>query len=511
MGSRVWGACPHTGDVHSWARTIGLVICDEDTGSGMRCPTLSMAAPSPANGGSKQDQAPAAGTDPARPVSPGRRGPDGLVVAGCSSSRSSGAADEHQRRPRSSPSSTPTDSSASGVDGVRLGQLRQVTDGAAGSARPTRATSRICSCTTRGLTPSDRWRLPTAARSPTCSARSSLPGAMLCRSPPEVAVTAMPDTPPRPAWSSTSPLWPRSPPAPAPPRSASGARLIDVYTPLNNSGVSIPAGSCPTVGIAGLTLGGGVGVVDRAYGLTCDAMSSVVVVTADSRVVTADATTNSDLYWACRGGGGGNFGIATSFTYRTFPTSPLTLVFLTWPWAAAADVVPAWLSWAPSAPDQLWSNLLLMADPAGGSPKLQVGVVWMGPASGVEAPARPPVRRGGFAALRTSDRDRTLWPRHVRRRRMRVVQPGRLSSTVSGAGRSPVPPAQPGQVRLFPRSAGRRRGRRLDFRDRRPAIGWRAGGGRDRRLRRRYQSGRSRGDGLRAPFGPGVGPVQRPI
>ncbi len=166
----------------------------------------------------------------------------------------------------------------------------------------------------------------------------------------------------------------------------SGARLIDVYTPLNNAGVSIPGGSCPTVGIAGLTLGGGVGVVDRAYGLTCDALSSVVVVTADSRVVTADAATNSDLYWACRGGGGGNFGIATSFTYNTFPTSPLTLVFLTWPWAAASDVVPAWLSWAPGAPDQLWSNLLLMADPTGGSPKLQVGVVWMGPASGVEAP-----------------------------------------------------------------------------------------------------------------------------
>jgi FAD/FMN-containing dehydrogenase len=180
-----------------------------------------------------------------------------------------------------------------------------------------------------------------------------------------------------------------------------GARLIDVYTPLNNSGVSIPAGSCPTVGLAGLTLGGGVGVVDRAYGLTCDAMSSVVIVTADSRAVTANATTDSDLYWACRGGGGGNFGVATTFTYQTFPTSPLTLVFLTWPWAAASDVVPAWLSWAPGAPDQLWSNLLLMAEPAAGSPTLQVGVVWMGPPSGVEAPlarlfsavGSPPSRR----------------------------------------------------------------------------------------------------------------------
>src|SRR6202044_2318226 len=59
--------------------------------------------------------------------------------------------------------------------------------------------------------------------------------------------------------------------------SGPGARLIDVYTALNGSGVSIPAGSCPTVGIAGLTLGGGVGVVDRAYGLTCDALTSLRV------------------------------------------------------------------------------------------------------------------------------------------------------------------------------------------------------------------------------------------
>ena len=122
-----------------------------------------------------------------------------------------------------------------------------------------------------------------------------------------------------------------------------GTRLIDVYSALNGAGVSIPAGSCPTVGIAGLALGGGVGVVDRAYGLTCDAVQSVQVVTADSQVVTASSTTNPDLYWACRGGGGGNFGIATSFTLQTFPTVPLTLVFLTWPWAAASRCFrPGW-------------------------------------------------------------------------------------------------------------------------------------------------------------------------
>lgn len=164
-----------------------------------------------------------------------------------------------------------------------------------------------------------------------------------------------------------------------------GARLIDVYTTLNGTGVSIPAGSCPTVGIAGLTLGGGVGVVDRSYGLTCDALTSLRVVTADSEVVTADAATNPDLYWACRGGGGGNFGIATSFTFATFATSPLTLYFLSWPWPAAAEVLPAWLGWAPAAPDQLWSNCLLEANPTAAAPNLSVGVVWVG-APGVANP-----------------------------------------------------------------------------------------------------------------------------
>ncbi len=162
-----------------------------------------------------------------------------------------------------------------------------------------------------------------------------------------------------------------------------GARLVDVYTSLNHAGVSIPAGSCPTVGIAGLALGGGVGVVDRAYGLTCDALAALRLVTADGRVVTADQSANADLYWACQGGGGGNFGVATSLTFRTFPTSPLTLCFLHWPWAAAAQVLPAWLGWAPTAPDQLWSNCLLEAAPGQPTATLQVGVAWVGPPAGI--------------------------------------------------------------------------------------------------------------------------------
>jgi FAD/FMN-containing dehydrogenase len=161
-----------------------------------------------------------------------------------------------------------------------------------------------------------------------------------------------------------------------------GARLIDVYSSLNNRGVSIPAGSCPTVGIAGLTLGGGAGVVDRLYGLTCDRLTSLQVVTADGRLVTASASANSDLFWACRGGGGGNFGIVTSLTYDTFPTQDVALFTFSWPWAAASDVLAAWFRWAPSGPDQLWSNLLLQVKPPAAEPQVEVNGVWVGSEAG---------------------------------------------------------------------------------------------------------------------------------
>lgn len=155
-----------------------------------------------------------------------------------------------------------------------------------------------------------------------------------------------------------------------------GARLIDVYTALNNAGVSIPAGSCPTVGIAGLAMGGGLGVVDRLQGLTCDAIASLQVVTADSRIVTASPSDNSDLYWACRGGGGGNFGVVTEFEFTTFPIGSVALFTLDFPWAAASQVLPAWQRWAPGAPDELWSNCLLGV--GGGSTVLKVTGVYVG-------------------------------------------------------------------------------------------------------------------------------------
>ncbi|MER7673281.1 FAD-binding oxidoreductase [Kitasatospora sp. NPDC096128] len=144
-----------------------------------------------------------------------------------------------------------------------------------------------------------------------------------------------------------------------------GARLIDVYAGLAADGVTVPAGSCPSVGVAGLALGGGIGVTCRAYGLTCDNLTGAEVVTADGRIRQVDAGADPELFWALRGGGGGNFGVVTSLGFRTHPAVSCAYAFLSWPWSAAGSVVAAWQSWVAGAPDQLWANLHLDTWPDG--------------------------------------------------------------------------------------------------------------------------------------------------
>jgi FAD/FMN-containing dehydrogenase len=163
-----------------------------------------------------------------------------------------------------------------------------------------------------------------------------------------------------------------------------GLSLIDFYGGLAAHGRAVPGGSCPTVGLAGLTLGGGVGVLSRAYGLTCDNLTSLDVVTANGATLTCTPTKNEPLYWASRGGGGGNFGVATSFTFTTHNLANIVLFFLSWPWSDAARVIRGWQSWIPHAPDALWSNLHLSAA-TGGAPSVGVGGSYIGSVSGAQA------------------------------------------------------------------------------------------------------------------------------
>ena len=151
-------------------------------------------------------------------------------------------------------------------------------------------------------------------------------------------------------------------------RIGAGAQLIDVYSQLALHGVTIPGGSCATVGIGGLALGGGVGFTSRKLGLTCDNIQSVEIVTAAGQILTCDPTHHADLFWACRGGGGGNFGIVTAFTFAVHPSSSVSTYFVEWPWANAAEAVAAWQAFAPTAPDELFSVCdLLATDPAAGA------------------------------------------------------------------------------------------------------------------------------------------------
>jgi len=149
-----------------------------------------------------------------------------------------------------------------------------------------------------------------------------------------------------------------------------GTRLGVVYSALGAHGLAIPAGTCPSVGIGGHALGGGFGLASRAWGLASDNLVSVQIVTADGKVLVADASHHSDLFWACRGGGGGNFGIATRFVFRTHRVARGSYFVATWPWTQVEQVLASFLAWGPHQPDGLGSLCRLAAGPGG--PTVQV-------------------------------------------------------------------------------------------------------------------------------------------
>jgi FAD/FMN-containing dehydrogenase len=170
-----------------------------------------------------------------------------------------------------------------------------------------------------------------------------------------------------------------------------GARLGDVYAALAAHGVTVPAGSCPTVGIGGLALGGGMGFAGRALGLTCDRIAAARIVTADGRLREA----GGDLLWACRGGGGGNFGVVTSLELRTAPARRAAWFSVSWPASQAAEALAAWQDLMGDAPDALTSVLALST-----GPRIAAAGQFMGSGSRLPALLAPLTRVAG-AQLRT--------------------------------------------------------------------------------------------------------------
>ncbi|WP_424889896.1 FAD-binding oxidoreductase [Streptomyces sp. XH2] len=120
-----------------------------------------------------------------------------------------------------------------------------------------------------------------------------------------------------------------------------GARNADVYAALKDTDLLLPGGRCPDVGVSGLVLGGGIGLATRNLGLTCDSLTGTTAVLADGYTATCHENSNSELFWACRGGAGGNFGINTSYTFRLHRVQGVVTYDLSWDWKDAKSALKA--------------------------------------------------------------------------------------------------------------------------------------------------------------------------
>jgi FAD/FMN-containing dehydrogenase len=140
-----------------------------------------------------------------------------------------------------------------------------------------------------------------------------------------------------------------------------GVRNGDLYAAMQAAGVRITHGRCENVGGAAFLLGGGIGFNMRALGLACDQMLATELVTADGTIVSANARSDSDLFWACQGGAGGNFGINTSFTLQSVAVPPSLTVFnITWT-SNVESLYPALIEALAAAPTSLGSRVQLNA------------------------------------------------------------------------------------------------------------------------------------------------------
>ncbi|MGH9013765.1 MAG: FAD-binding oxidoreductase [Acidimicrobiia bacterium] len=141
-----------------------------------------------------------------------------------------------------------------------------------------------------------------------------------------------------------------------------GATMSHLDRAAEPHGLVTTGGRVSTTGVAGLTLGGGNGWLDRRFGLACDNLLSVELVTADGRTVRASENEHPELFWALHGGGG-NFGVATSFTFRLYSLPSVTAALLLWPSDAGPDVVRAYRDFMESAPDEVCGGLMFVTGP----------------------------------------------------------------------------------------------------------------------------------------------------
>ena len=180
-------------------------------------------------------------------------------------------------------------------------------------------------------------------------------------------------------------------------RAQAGVLLGELDQETQAFGMAVPAGIVTHTGLAGLTLGGGIGWLMRKYGLTIDQLLSVDLITADGQFVKASAEENADLFWGVRGAGG-NFGIVTEFEFRLNPLGPIVLAGpIAWPMEDSANVLRFYRDWIADAPDELTTIVVhrytppLPAIPAEfhGMPIVTVICCYAGPVEDGEKVVRP--------------------------------------------------------------------------------------------------------------------------
>ena len=178
----------------------------------------------------------------------------------------------------------------------------------------------------------------------------------------------------------------------------------DVVNPAAEHGLVALHGSSPDVGIAGYTLGGGMGWLARKHGLAANSVTAIEVVTADGEFHRVDHTHERDLFFALRGGGG-NFGIVTAIEFKLFPMTEVFAGWMIWPWEEAGRVLAAWRDWTETTPDEVTSVGRLfqfppaefIPEPLRGRNLVVVEVAYMG-----DEASRP---RAARAAARARARD----------------------------------------------------------------------------------------------------------
>lgn len=158
-------------------------------------------------------------------------------------------------------------------------------------------------------------------------------------------------------------------------RAEAGSLVGDLDEATQRFGLATPVGTCPTVGIAGLTLGGGEGALMPKYGATCDNLVSAQVVTVDGRQVEASHKSNPDLFWAIRGGGG-NFGVVTGFEYQLHPVSEVLAGALIYPAGRLPETLQTYVKFTAGAPDEMSAAGLVL--PSDQGPRFQMLVGYCG-------------------------------------------------------------------------------------------------------------------------------------